>query len=721
MASQAPHDSNLHILRPAGHVDGVKPPPGRYVRGLPPELPVIDLLSETPLPPLDDDAPDRPRHGTPATYPSFPYAPSDERFSSFYGDARDAGPSDVPGDAQSTQLAGGTLWLVGDVLMCGCPDCGAPMTVRLWLMVADCWQCGTSIELTEEQEQEARRLLQRRDAAQSGRSATNGTAVLPPPGREQIASAGVAVPKPSPSASHAASAPSTPRDAPAALPPARPRPAPPALRPAAPRIRRATATRSASARIHDMFKLTPAWLVSLVFHMVLLTLLALFEIPDDQRDRTILLSASVQTPRHEGGEVIIDPSDDVHFDLPLPANVDMSDEPVREAMILADQDARELRVDPDTPNPLRPDLERVKEQIGAPTGVRQALAARDPRVRVELVSQEGGTTLTEAAVARGLRWMARHQNSDGSWSLHAFNRSRECNCDNVGGVVSDSAGTSLVLLPFLGAGQTHLSGRYKDTVARGLRWMLDQQKEDGDLRGNSQGNTGMYAHGQATIVLCEAYAMEGDEALRDAAQKAVDFIVEAQHIEGGWRYSPGQPGDTSVLGWQLMALQSARAAGLTVPPETLELADQYLDSVQHNGGARYAYIRGQNPTHVMTAEAMLCRMYLGWTGNEPGLIEGMSWLGDEHPPSRDDANFYYWYYATQAMHHVGGPEWEKWNLKMRSLLVQLQETAGHEAGSWTPRGAHDPAGGRLYTTALATCTLEVYYRHLPIFRRIDLK
>jgi uncharacterized protein YfaS (alpha-2-macroglobulin family) len=114
----------------------------------------------------------------------------------------------------------------------------------------------------------------------------------------------------------------------------------------------------------------------------------------------------------------------------------------------------------------------------------------------------------------------------------------------------------------------------------------------------------MYAHGQATIVLCEAYAMEGDEALRDAAQKAVDFIVEAQHIEGGWRYSPGQPGDTSVLGWQLMALQSARAAGLNVPPETLELADQYLDSVQHNGGARYSYIRGQNPTHVMTAEAI---------------------------------------------------------------------------------------------------------------------
>ena len=142
---------------------------------------------------------------------------------------------------------------------------------------------------------------------------------------------------------------------------------------------------------------------------------------------------------------------------------------------------------------------------------------------------------------------------------------------------SDSAATSLCLLPFLGAGQTHQVGIYQDTVAQGLRWLIQHQGSDGDLRIDSAGNAGMYAHGQGAIVLCEAYALTHDEQIRDAAQRAIDFIVDAQHPAGGWRYQPGDRGDTSVFGWQLMALHSARAAGLDVPMETLELASIYFE------------------------------------------------------------------------------------------------------------------------------------------------
>ena len=106
----------------------------------------------------------------------------------------------------------------------------------------------------------------------------------------------------------------------------------------------------------------------------------------------------------------------------------------------------------------------------------------------------------------------------------------------------------------------------------------------------------MYAHGQATIVLCEAFLMTGDEQLREPAQRAVNFIVQAQHPAGGWRYRPGEAGDTSVLGWQLMALQSARAASLEVAPESFALADHFLDTVQHQNGALYAYQRGRPAT-----------------------------------------------------------------------------------------------------------------------------
>jgi hypothetical protein len=230
----------------------------------------------------------------------------------------------------------------------------------------------------------------------------------------------------------------------------------------------------------------------------------------------------------------------------------------------------------------------------------------------------------------------------------------------------------------------------------------------------------MYAHGQGAIVLCEAFLLTGDEAFRVPAQKAIDFIVAAQHPRGGWRYAPGQAGDTSVLGWQLMALQSARAANLSVPAATLELAGQYLDSVQHEGWALYAYRPNQSPTHVMTGEALLCRIYLGWTMQTPGLREGVEYLVEDHPPDVNHPNLYYWYYATQTLHHVGGPAWETWNRRMREILVETQKRRGHAAGSWDPVGPHAQAGGRIYATSFAICSLEVYYRHLPIFRQIQL-
>ncbi len=90
-------------------------------------------------------------------------------------------------------------------------------------------------------------------------------------------------------------------------------------------------------------------------------------------------------------------------------------------------------------------------------------------------------------------------------------------------------------------------------------------------------------------------------------------------------------------------------------------------------------------------------------------------------PNRISGDFYYWYYATQVMHNLGGDHWEQWNVAMRDLLVNTQEQHGHAAGSWPPMAGHDHSGGRLYATALAACILEVYYRHLPLYRMGSVK
>jgi hypothetical protein len=231
----------------------------------------------------------------------------------------------------------------------------------------------------------------------------------------------------------------------------------------------------------------------------------------------------------------------------------------------------------------------------------------------------------------------------------------------------------------------------------------------------------MYAHGQGAIVLCEAYALTGDNMLKEPAQKAIDFIVAAQHAGGGWRYQPGEAGDTSVLGWQLMALHSAKVSGLNVPPTTMELAGNYLDTVQSDGGATYCYRRGTAPNDAISAEGLLCRMYTGWTKRNAALGNGMTLLMQNHMPRREAPNIYYWYYGTQVAHHMGGREWERWNLTMRDILTDTQIREGPNAGAWEPQGPHASSGGHLYMTSLACCSLEVYYRHAPIFRQLELE
>jgi hypothetical protein len=228
-------------------------------------------------------------------------------------------------------------------------------------------------------------------------------------------------------------------------------------------------------------------------------------------------------------------------------------------------------------------------------------------------------------------------------------------------------------------------------------------------------------------VLCEAYALTHDLELKRAAQQAIEFIVYAQHAQGGWRYAPGEPGDTSIVGWQLMALRSARMARLEVPDHVFQKAARYLDRAQDDSlGATYAYQPGRPPTATMTAEALLCRQYLGWPINHSGLKLGIDTLLEQHPPNASRPNIYYWYYATQVMHHMGGDAWNSWNAKMPGVLLAMQESEGHQAGSWAPKGGaigdHDAkVGGRIYMTSLAICILEVYYRHLPLYRAVAVE
>jgi hypothetical protein len=327
----------------------------------------------------------------------------------------------------------------------------------------------------------------------------------------------------------------------------------------------------------------------------------------------------------------------------------------------------------------------------------------------ELLGTPGtGTRASDAAIVAGLLWLSRQQAADGRWMLDGMFKDK--------GTANDTAGTGLALLPFLGVGKTHKPAKdnlFDKTVGKGLRYLASRQDpKRGDLGG------GMYGHAIGTIALSEAYGLTQDPNLRLPAQRAVNFIVYAQHEKGGWRYTPGQEGDLSVTGWQIMALKSAQMAGLDVPAATLKKAERFLDSlVSPTEG--YGYI-DTNASPTMSAVGLLSRQFLqGWGPQNLRLIKGINANIKPTPPGvRKDA--YYYYYATQVMYHFGGDAWKDWNQQMRDLLVKTREDDKNSPnfGSWNSAGdAHGGSGGRLMVTALNLLTLEVYYRYLPLYYR----
>ncbi len=330
----------------------------------------------------------------------------------------------------------------------------------------------------------------------------------------------------------------------------------------------------------------------------------------------------------------------------------------------------------------------------------------------------GGTDASEAAVARGLKWLVRQQMSDGRWMLNSPNLAEK----DRGAESNDVAGTALGLLPFLAAGKTHqpagrtkgASNEYDKVVDKGLKYLMKSQDAKGYF------GVSMYAHGLATIAMCEAYGLSQDPVLRRPAQAAVNLLVNIQDQGGGWRYGPHkEKGDLSVSGWQMMALKSAQMSGLDVPYMAITRAKSFLNA-SCNSDEGYKYTPASGPsTARMTAVGLLCRQYMeNWGPSHPRMIKAIQEHIKKNPPDRQDV--YYYYYATQVMHHFGGEEWKTWNEKMREYLIKRQDGDQNSPnfGSWSPEGDQwGRAGGRLMMTSLNLLTLEVYYRYLPLYYR----
>ena len=461
---------------------------------------------------------------------------------------------------------------------------------------------------------------------------------------------------------------------------------------------------------------------SLVTHVVVLIGLALLMIPGRAtvRPQPIVIAladalADDVLPGSAGGgtEIVALLAEEPAEDAPVIVAVDPPVEPlVVPIMVAAPDDASAVAAAvasaPDQAVPAR--NASLSANRDGPQAARPTLyEGRTGLARGRGVAERGGSKASEEAVERGLAWLARHQAIDGSWRFDLSGCRCDGGCRDPGTVSSTTASTGIALLPFLGAGHTHVAGDYRETVTRGLYYLMSRLQatpRGGDL---SEGT--MYGHGVATLALAEALGMTRDDVLARPVRDAMRFIERAQDTHsGGWRYLPGQPGDTTVTAWQLAALRSAGLAGIAVPSPTMEGISRFLDRVQTRRGEAYGY-QSPQARPCTSAIGLLCRLYTGWP-EEATIDRGLTALAKGGP---DPDAIYLNFYLSQALMQRDHPLWSKWNVRNRDQLVARQAFRGHEAGSWF-LADHDTApGGRLAHTALAVLTLEVYYRLLPIY------
>lgn len=380
-----------------------------------------------------------------------------------------------------------------------------------------------------------------------------------------------------------------------------------------------------------------------------------------------------------------------------------------------------IQQEPPTPEPQT--WEPIEQVAAEPTPT--PYTARSQAERAKIVEHEGGSRATEDAVASALDWLAAAQSQDGRWDSNRWSGGREQlvlgHNRRGAGTKADTAVTGLALLALLGAGNTHQEGPYAESVRMGLEYLLRTQEPSGSLIGESAFYAQTYCHSMATFALAEALASTDDERLVRGVQRGVQFLVDRQHrSDGGWRYKRGDSGDMSQMGWVIMALRSAELGGIQIQPTVWTNIERFVRSTRRGNSGGLACYQPTGPvSRTMTAESMYCRQILGWPMGESRTSSEAATHLLGRLPGTGKPNLYYWYYATLALHHhrYAGREadraWRTWNNALTQSLTQTQVSDGPNRGSWNPNSVWGGYGGRVYSTALATMCLEVYYRYNP--------
>lgn len=315
---------------------------------------------------------------------------------------------------------------------------------------------------------------------------------------------------------------------------------------------------------------------------------------------------------------------------------------------------------------------------------------------------EGVTSDTMQAIQRGLEFLGREQNKDGSWRTGGGFGSYPV-------VMSGLAGLALV-----GSGSTPERGPYAKQVRRAVNFCLSQQQPNGLFAAPSEEQRSMYGHGFAMLFLSQVYGMEEDldrqRRIRVALERGIVLTAKAQSGDGGWLYTPDANGDEgSVTVTQVQALRGCRNAGILVPKDTVDRAIKYIERSQNpDGGISYS-VRARGSRPAITAAACAVLYNAGQYDSQMAhKAFDYAWKNCQPTGNADGHSFYTQLYMSQASWQKGDDYWRKYYPGIQRLLLRTQQGNG----SW-----NGDQVGIVYGTAIGLLVLQIPFNQLPILSR----
>lgn len=322
-------------------------------------------------------------------------------------------------------------------------------------------------------------------------------------------------------------------------------------------------------------------------------------------------------------------------------------------------------------------------------------------------AKEGANKATEdksvVTVEAELRWLKLDQNADGSWSSPGHKH--------------DVAATSLALLAFMGNGHTHRFGTFKLTVRKGLKWLKQQQTEQGSFKVPAISKLPVLDQALATMALSELFAVSRDYILKKYAQRGCDFLYSAR-AEQGWAWtSRAKTGNSLMTSFAVLAFKAGKVGGLKIPPEAFNHATVFYDTVTAKDGlVGYKKVgdaysltmkKDESPKlPLFTSAAVISRVFCGQRLSQGKLSKSVQVLSSRLPQVNSPEPLY-WYFGTYSMFQKGGKEWSKWNKHMLHTVAKIRD----KDGSFKPMGLIGQLCGRAGSTGLCALTTEIYYRY----------